>query len=843
MPLYSSAQKPDSLNNKFTQIITKVSGMVTDASGRPLPFIRVSFTDSKYGVFSDIAGKFNLSANGFFSQVSFSYIGYQTVTKIIKGGQENVLRIQLHGSQTQLKEVSIVSGKKPRYRNKGNPAVELIQQVIDHKEQNQMASSAYLQYDQYERVNLSFLNPPAKLMNSRYFKMYKFMIDTVKENGQTRALMPAYFSEKQFQYYYRKEPEKSIRVLKAQKEVNVLKFIDTVGFGIYVNRIYGDNVNIYDNNIFIVNKQFLSPIADHSPNYYKFFITDTILRGKEKLIELSYTPRNKNDLLFEGKLLISTTGNYAVRACELKLDKQANINFIRSLTINLDFEQYPGGRYFLNKSDARVDFGLSKTKGYAIIGDRTIFYSHYLLNAPLSPQFYEGKELQVAADADKPDTAYWSAQRPDTLSEQQAKVYPTIAQLEKMPQFKRATWIAATLTGGYAKVGPVQLGPVGAIYSFNSQEGSRFQVGGRTTPELNKTIYFEGFGAYGTKDKTYKYNLATFFSFNQKPYYRYPNDYIKLSYLYDVGIPGQNFSIIDQQAALGSFQTGKTQYWLYNRIFRVDYVKDLDNHISYDVAFRTWNQRPAADLVYQYNDGNNNLVNDLSTSELDLSFRYAPHELFTQGTVSRHTIVSKYPIFNLNITHGFKGLLNGSYNYTGVGLNIYKRFYLSQLGYSDITLLGGYTAGKVPFPLLNISPANQSIAYDPDAYNKMTYLEFVSDHYAGINFTQGFNGFFLNKIPLIKHLKWREFLSAKILFGGLRDENNPLYSGNLYRFPASGNGANGTYALGSTPYIEAGAGIGNIFKFIRVDFIRRFNYLEHPEASRYGIKLSFEPHL
>jgi hypothetical protein len=188
-------------------------------------------------------------------------------------------------------------------------------------------------------------------------------------------------------------------------------------------------------------------------------------------------------------------------------------------------------------------------------------------------------------------------------------------------------------------------------------------------------------------------------------------------------------------------------------------------------------------------------------------------------------------------------VLNGSYNYTSFGVNIFKRFYLSQLGYADVTLLGGYLAGKVPFPLLSISPANQSIAYDPDSYNTMTYLEFVSDHYAGINITEGFNGFFLNKLPLIKHFKLREFLSAKVLFGGLRDENNPLFSTGLYRLPTGAGNTNGTYALGSTPYIEGGVGIGNIFKFIRVDAIKRFNYLDHPGASRYSIKLSFSPHL
>jgi hypothetical protein len=821
---------------------TTVKGNVTDAqSNHPLAFISVKFNGSKYGTVTDQQGNFYLSAPGDYNRVTFSYLGYQPIIKSVEPGKESVLNVAMSSSQTQLKEVAITSGKKQRYRNKGNPAVELIREVINHKEENRMESADYLQYEQYERINLSFVDIPSGLINNRFFKMYKFMVDTVQHGNKKQALLPAYFSEKVFRNYYRKSPEKSIKMLVAQKEANVLKFIDTAGLGIYLNRLYGNNIDIYSNNIFIITNQFLSPIADHAPDYYKFFITDTIQAGKSKLIEISFTPRNKGDLLFEGKLLVTQDGHFAVQSCELDVNRHININFMRSLQVRLDFLPFPNGRYYLNKSDVRADFGLFKNKGFGVNGERTVTFSNYLLNTPLPNTFYRGKDMQTVPDADKPDTAYWAQHRPDTLTAQQAKVYPNISKLEKMPQFKRATWLAATLTGDFAAWGPVQLGPVGSLFSYNSEEGSRFQVGGRTTPALSKTLYFEGYTAYGTKDKQMKYDLNTYIALNKTAFYRFPNDYFKLTYQYDIGVPGQNFSVINQQAALASFQSGTTAYWIYNKTYKAEYVKDFENHFSYNLAFRNWDQKAAGTLVYQNNAPDSRIVDHLTTSEVDLGFRYAPHEQILQGTVSRRTIYSKYPILYLQVNHGIKGLFNSSYNYTTLGLNVFKRFYLSQLGFADITLLGGYLAGKVPFPLLSISPANQSVAYDPDAYNQMTYLEFVSDHYAGLNFTQSFNGFFLNKIPLIEHLKWREYLTGKVLFGGLRNENNPLYSTGLYNFPVAGNGANGTYALGSKPYIEAGVGIGNIFKFLRIDGIRRFNYLDHPAASKYGIKISFNP--
>ncbi|WP_428331389.1 DUF5686 family protein [Mucilaginibacter sp.] len=843
IPLSVAAQQSNTLKSKSDTVFTRVSGVIADAvSGQPLPFISIRFNGSDYGVNSDKMGQFTLSAPGSFTHITFSYVGYQSVTKVIKPGQSNKLQIRLHSSQTQLKEVSISSGKNKKYRNKGNPAVELIQQIIDHKPQNRMESSDYLQYDQYERIGLSFFNLSPKFINGRFFSKYKFMLDTTQKiNGVKQTSLPVFFSEKLSQNYYRKDPSKSIQILNAQKQINIIKFVDTVGLDIYLNRLYGNNLDIYENNIFIITNQFLSPIANHAPDFYKFFITDTIQTAKGKLIAVSFTPRNKGDLLFEGKLLVTMDGRYAVEGCELNVNKQININFMRSLKIRLDFEQYPGGRYYLSKSDVKADFGITRNKGLGVFGERAVFYSNYKLNQPLAASFYQGKSLQTAANPNQSDTSYWLKHRTDTLNPQQAQIYTHINKLESMPSFKKLTWIASTFTGGYAAWGPVQIGPIGQFFSFNNQEGARFQVGGRTTPDFNKSIYLEGYAGYGTKDKQAKYDLSTYFSLNKTAPYRFPNDYFKISYLYDVDLPGQSFSINNSQAALSSFHTGKTDYWLYNKIFTVAYVKDFENHFSYNLSFRNWNQQAAGTLVYQLNDANSTIVHNLTTSEFDIALRYAPHEQILQGTQQRHTIYSKYPIFNLQINHGFEGVLNGSYSYTNIKANISKRFYFSQLGYSDVTLLGSLITGKVPFPLLNISPANQSIAYDPDAYNKMDYLEFVSDHYVGFNMTQSFNGFFLNKIPLIEHLKWREYLSFKVLYGGLRNENNPLYSKGLYQLPVGSNGGNSTYALGNTPYVETGAGIGNIFKIMRIDVIKRYNYLSHQGISPYGIKLSFSP--
>lgn len=822
---------------------TTVTGTVTDlASGLPLPYINVSFPGTRHGTTTDKSGQFSLSATGVFKQVSFSFMGYEPVLKTIIPGQSNKVSVKLKTSETALNEVNITSNKRIKYSNKDNPAVELIQQVIDHKEQNRMQSADYVQYDEYERIGLSLYNLSKKLINSQFFKKYQFMLDTTAIiNNQKQTSLPGYFSEKLSQHFYRKEPEKTIQVLQAEKSINIIKFVDTAGIDIYLNRLYGNHIDIYDNNIFIIVNQFLSPIADHAPNYYKFFITDTLQTTHGKLVALSFTPRTKGDLLFEGRLLVTLDGRYAVQSCELNVNKQININFMRSLKITLDFDPHADGRYYLTKSNVTADFSLLRDKGMSVYGERTVTYSHYVLNTPQPDSFYKGKDFQTVININQADTGYLARHRTDTLTTQQAGAFARINKLQNMRSFKRATWIAATLTGDFANLGPVQAGPIGSLFSHNTQEGGRFQLGGRTTPEFNQTIYLDGSLGYSTRDKQFKYEFNTYLSLNKTPYYRYPNHYLKAGYLYDVDIPGQSFAANSSQAALTSFQSGSTNYWLYDRIFSLAYVQEFDNHFSYNLGFRNWDQRAAGTLIFQRNDPAGAIVPGLTTNELTLALRYVPHEQIIQGTRDRHTIHSKYPIYNLQFTQALNSILKGDYQYTRFDANIYKRVYLSQLGYADVTLLGSLITGKVPFPLLNIIPANQAIAYNPDAYNKMYYLEFVSDHYIGLNLTQSFNGFFLNKVPLIKHLKWREYLSFKLLYGGLRDENNPEKAPGLYRFPMASDKTYGTYALGHIPYTEAGVGIGNILKFLRVDLIRRFNYLDHPGISPYSVKISFSP--
>jgi hypothetical protein len=294
---------------------------------------------------------------------------------------------------------------------------------------------------------------------------------------------------------------------------------------------------------------------------------------------------------------------------------------------------------------------------------------------------------------------------------------------------------------------------------------------------------------------------------------------------------------VQEDNFLLSFKRGNNDKWLYNNIFRLDYVHELHSHLSYNFGFKWWEQTPAGTISYvTVNNSGIDTIQQITTAEFSAGIRWAPHEQFYIGKLYRVPIINKNPIIAFTWTSGVKGLFRGQYTYQNLDLNFYKRFWEGPLGYTDITTDFGYIIGKVPFPLADIHHANQTYAYQLQSYNLMNFLEFVSDHYATAYIDHSFNGFFFNKIPLLKKLKWREVVEAKILFGGLRDENNPARNPEQIKFPFT-DGQLETYSLTNVPYIEGGFGISNIFKLVRVDFIKRFTYLNHPEIPTWGVRV------
>ncbi|OKS88081.1 DUF5686 and carboxypeptidase-like regulatory domain-containing protein [Mucilaginibacter polytrichastri] len=754
---------------------TKINGKVIDAETKlPLAYVSVTFFKSTVGTSTDSRGNFSLKADNAFTQVKISYSGYATFYAPVIPGKTQTINVELISNTRKLNEVIIRSAKRGKYRNKDNPAVELIRQVIAHKEQNRPENNAYVQYKEYDKLQLSLANLSPALSDKKFFRKYKFFLDnrdTTMVPG--KSLLPIYLDEKLTQVYYRKNPKKKKNIVLAQKNINLANYIDNEGIAKYYKHLLYD-VDIYSNDVYLLSKLFLSPIAGTAPTFYKFFITDTITVNNSKVIELSFTPRNSSDLLFEGKIYITMDGNYAVQKAIIYINKNININFVRSMNVSLDFEQNTNGRYHLSKSNILVDFGLNQNGKGGAIGNRTITIKDYLGDKALPDSTYAGQEAVIADNANKRTDDYWAQNRLDTLTTAEAKVYHNIDTLQTIPSYKRTIALVTFVIAGYKSFGPFELGPANTFYSFNPIEGLKLRVGGRTTPELSKRYYFETYAAYGFKDERWKYFLSGTYSFNSNSIYKFPQNYIRGSFERDTRIPGDPLQFVVENNFLLSFKRGNNDKYLYNDFYKLDYVKEFQSHFSYTLGFRNLTQSPAGSLSFINHVGGVNVNHSsLTSTEATVGLRYAPHEEFYQDRIYRIPIPNKYPVLALDFTEGIKDAFGGEYNYQTLHARLDKHLYLSQLGYADVSLEGGHIFGKLPYPLLTIHRANQTYSFDPDAYNLMNFLEFVSDHYESFNYTQHFNGFFLNKIPLFKRLKWRETASFKALYGGVSNQTAP----------------------------------------------------------------------
>jgi hypothetical protein len=849
-----------------------VSGTVVDSATKsPMSNVSLKVVKETKGAVSDSSGQFSLVVDAAAKQILVTSEGYAPFTIRLTASAEQHYSIRLGTAYKSMGDI-VLKFKKSKYRNKNNPAVELIREVIDHKDSNQVKQYPYATYREYERMQASFDNLPKRLVNSKLLRQFHFLfenVDTVKYPG--KRLIPMYLSETLSDNYFRRSPQKQKTIIIGQKSVNFGEYVDMKGISNLLTRMY-EPVNIYDNNISLFTNQFLSPVAGVAPTFYMYFIQDTVMDEGVHLVRLAFLARNPDDLLFKGTLYVTLDGRYAIKKVQLEVSKHINLNFVRGFRVTQGFSRDSTGRYFLTNSDMIADFGLN-TNGAGVFGERAFSYTDFRSLPHLPDSVFKGPAVVVSAapgvvvtpgtgaapgakapsegsakvsdinggtsipvGAAQLSDSQWAKARGVALTPAEQRAYTNVDSLTNMKAYKRFMDYVTLLFAGYKKAGPFEIGPTATFYTFNPVEGFKPRFGGRSTTHLSTRYFVESYVAYGLKDERWKYYFGGTYSLSNKTIYKYPFNYITTNFQRDTRTPGQ-MDGFTQESSYSSIKRGDDTKWLYNDIFKVDYVHEFGDHLSYDVGFRYWQQHPGGSIVYLYEKNPNQYdsVQTITTSEFNVTLRWAPHEEYYEGKAGRVPISNKYPVISLRYAHGFQGLMNGQYNYNALHLNIYKRVYLSPFGYSDVTFDAGWQGGKVPFPLLTIHTANQSYAYYIDQYNMMNFEEFVSDHYAGVDIDHYFNGFFFNKVPLLKRLKLREVVAAKVLYGGVRDENNPAITPDQMRFPTT-DGVTSTYILNHGPYVEVSAGVTNIFKLVRIDVVRRLTYLNDLNAPNWGIR-------
>ncbi|MBK8561965.1 MAG: carboxypeptidase-like regulatory domain-containing protein [Saprospiraceae bacterium] len=819
----------------FAQKMTTVKGKIVDAGTKePIPFATIAFMNltPPVGTTSEMDGSFLLEYQWASpTQIEVASVGYETQVLQVVPGTKQTLDIQLKSSTFQLNEV-VVKEKKRRYkRDPENPAIILMRAVIENKEKNRIEASSFYEVDKYEKVQFDLNNfDPEKLRNRKAMKPFRIVLDHVDTSALNgKPYLPFFIQESSSKVYYRKDPADRKEHREGMKVTGMKEYVDDKDLNDMLQVLY-QSVNIYQNDIKLLDLSFMSPLSTSAIGYYRFYIIDSTGNLRVNGIpvtKVSFLPENDQNIAFKGDLWITRDSTFAVVKADFGISKNINVNFVQKLSLQQEFAKQPNGVWARTKDLVAVDFSVLK-KGTGMYGTRTAMYRDFVFDKPMPDDYYAGTQ-KVIEDPNlyKRDEAFWEGARHVTLTKKEAGVYQMIDTLQKLPSFKRTMTTLGLLTTGYKAFGPVDIGPIANFYSFNPVEGNRVKLGGETNLKFNKKISFGGYGAYGFKDQEFKYAAYGVYSFRED-FKQNPKHYIRAFVQKDVNLVGQILVLNSPDNFFLSFQRGTRDRMLMNNKAQLEYNVETKSHVTYNITYTNNRIRPIGSTLLSYTDPElgPSTLKEFTTSEAALTLRFAPNEQYIQGRTYRSQLYNKHPIFTLRLVAGMKDVLGGDYAYQSASLNIVKRFYLSFLGVTRMDFEAGKVWGDgIPNFLLNMPKANQSYFYRTNSFNLMNYQEFVSDEYALILLEHNFNGWILNKIPLLRKLKLRESVTFKAIYGQLSDRNDPDKNPEYIQFQSDENGNRVNYTLEGKPYIETGFGIGNILRVLRVDAVWR---LKHP---------------
>lgn len=819
----------------------RIKGLVTDSvSGEPLPYVSIIVKGTTTGAATDLDGRFSLtvpsSASG--KMLEVSYLGYSTKQVPLKSGQS--LSIQLAPTGIALNEVVVKPGRE-RYRRRDNPAVAFVKNVIERRDANDPRNHDYYSYDRYQKMVFAMNDYKPKKREDGKTGKFDFLEEFIDTLDVGTTILPISEKEHFETVYYRRDPHSEKRLVKGDKSAGVDEVFSRDGIQQFLNEAFRE-VDIFRNNIPLFLQRFVSPLSSLGPTFYKYYLMDTLEIDGQKCMDLGFVPFNSESFGFTGHLYVTLDSTYFVRRVLLNVPKDINLNFVSHMTIDQTFRREPDGTRLITKDDIRVNFKLSeKSKG--MFAQRLIVYSNHSFEPDTAQLaiFEQPAPSITLKEAYTQTDKFWEENRPQEGRRRNPNtVDKLMAKLRSIPIFYITEKIVTILVSGYVPAtkdeanNKFEFGPMNTTISGNAIEGARFRVGGTTTPQFHKRLTLDGFAAYGVRDKKMKYDALVEYSFIDRKQYRkeFPMHSIRFEYMYDINKLGQQYMYTSKDNFLLAIRRKRDTRATYLRKAELTYTREHYNGISYSAVLRNKREYATPYAVFDRinADGSLTSLDHYDMTELELNFRYGYNEKFYQTRNNRIPITFDAWVFNLSHVMGWKGFLGSSYNYQRTDIGLQKRLWFSAFGYTDIILKAGKVWTKVPYPLLILPNANLSYTIQPEAYTNMNAMEFINDEYASWDVTYYMNGLLLNRIPLIKKLKWREVFCFRGLWGHLSDKNNPAKSTGLFAFPE------GSMTLGKAPYMEASVGIENIFKFLRLDYVWRLNYRDNPDIQTHGVR-------
>ncbi len=812
-----------SVVRSFSQSPTIVTGRVIDkASQTPIEFAIVKFKGLAQAAMTDSNGFFALSATEPVTKIMVSFLGYKAYEAAIKPAQTNKVTVQLASDNVMLREV-IVKPKKHK-RIIDTTALIIYHHVVDNKPHNRPTNISSYHFNEYTKIDYSLLQIPTKWQTGKFFRPFKFFfekVDTTEEGTPYTMLLT---QEEVSEEYYTKKPERKRRIVH-YKRISGIKSPNIVRIMSY----QFTPLDVYQNVNIVFLLSFVSPFSPAARITYDYHVLDTAKIEGRTSYKLNFVGLNPNDLTFKGYAWIDSA-TWAIKQIYMRPNERANLNYIRDYDIEQTFELVNDSSWMMMHETLRAEGNLIKSfKKLSLKLDKNTERRNIKTEVSIPAQYLHVPDEIIDADAYKKKFTYLDTTRFDTLTKTEKLVYHHFDTLHTVPKYKELKWLYSLFTTANIKAGPIEFGRLYKVISRNATEDYRVRMGVRTNYDFSSKMLLSAYGAYGTKDKAWKYEADARF-FLPALYDRW--HVIEFEYKNDMTVLGNEnaFLTFDNMLTLFSSSLDKV---IKTREVNITYERDWFKGLSSIVTFqsRKFFSMPGEFNYQAYNDYTQTYSpKDFFTTEFSGSLRWCKSERFFDGYTYRYFIQTKAPTLLFKYVIGVKDLFQGDYNYQKFTLEFDHRWQLPVIGHSVIYARAGYIYGDAPYPVAFLNSSNIGFIRDSYSFQLTVPYEFVMDKFLQIWYEHYFDGLLFNRIPFFKRFHLREFIMCKMMVGGFSDHN-----ASLMLVPA------GMTTPGPMPYIEAGIGVENILKVLQLNFVWRCTYLNSPGAPNFGFKIGIKP--
>ncbi|HVW96150.1 MAG TPA: DUF5686 family protein [Mucilaginibacter sp.] len=808
-----------------------LKGKITDANtGEAISYATVAIRGTSIGVNSNFDGFYQLILNKKADSLTVTCIGYYTRSFRITSANVQTINFQLIPAANALMEVRITPGGYI------NPAWPIMKQVVIHKAQNDPQSLSGYQYESYSRIELDASNLSQRLLKRKFINKALSIADRMKiMDADHVPVLPLFLSETESNYFYQRSPEKKHEEIRKTK-TNGVGFED----GTLLAQLTGSTFqqyNFYKNFVSAAGKDFVSPITDNWKSWYDYELVnrDADVDGI-KCYQISFRPKHEQALAFSGTLWIAKD-NYALYEIKAIVGATANLNFIHQISVQQQMKAGAVDTAWLpEKTRILVEVNQLTSNSSGLLAKLYTYNKNIAVNQVYNPSLFN-EAITIRKDARDADPDFWDKHRPDSLTTAEKAVYGLIDTVKNLPTVKNYLMAADLLINGYYRAGKLSLGPFLNTYSYNDVEGNRISLGFKTNSSFDNKLILGGYLAYGTKDQDVKYGTSVDYILSRKNWTEagiaFSHDLNQVALLSDNYLYQRN----NLFAAFTRFgRIGRRKVFDQN-LLNIYIKRALFKGFNEKVSFSNWSVDPF--FPFQFNEPHSGaLSTQLVVSEFQFESKWSPGaQPLLSETINRPislTVNVTAPILTFRYTLGLRTMLWGDVAFHKFSLNLAQTLKMGRLGRGKYSFSAGYIPSKVPYPLLENHLGNQTFIYNPNAFNLMRFFEFASDKYVSLSYTQHFEGLGLNSVPIIRNFKWRLVGTANILYGGISKVN---------QISIAKSEALGLHGLGAMPYIEAGYGIENIFKFLRIDFIHRLTYKANNNSingspHNFGIKIS-----